>query len=73
MSTVIVRWRPEAIYPTIDYRMADILKKRFGLPVTLTVGRVEFLAGCAAAGVPSAQELIDAIKEHEQIVVEPEP
>lgn len=73
MST-ITRWRPKAIGgSTVDYRLAEILRRRYGRgPITLRDNDLDFLDGVAMAGVPTARDLMDAIEQHKEIVVESE-
>lgn len=70
-----VRPKPEGTY--VDDRLRHVLARRLwnqdgslsASPDVLDENMIPYLEGVRDAGVPAAQELIDAIKKHEVVEV----
>jgi hypothetical protein len=69
--SITARWRPALRDGGfIDYRLKEILAKRFGsFPVRLQAKDLDFLDGVHMAGV-HARDVMDAIEQHGLIIVE---
>lgn len=66
------RWRPAQNGGFIDYRLKEILTRRYGpLPLRLKGKDLDFLDGVGMAGIHT-RDVIEAIEKHGEIVIERE-
>jgi hypothetical protein len=66
-----LRWKPRSKkdYGCGSYQLRDILENKYGYPSNLDYSDLTYLESLQDAGVEGAEDLIEAIRKHDEIEI----